>query len=364
MRNMQKLSSKAQSKLTLRSAVVFLFGGLGAVFVLTLIGFLLYNLGSSDKSIAAGSISSVKTGLWVDNNTWNQKRRPGNHEEIIIAHKEEVTINHNLYLEKVTIKVYGTLKLKNSNLRLDETSTILIAKSGKLINEGPASNMLIIGDQPWIGSQINAIGAPAQLTSSGASSVDLLPVELSYFKGAAIDGHSVLLEWSTRSELNNSHFTIEKKVGESDFIFVDTVRGAGNSNHELLYSYEDKHVFAPSVYYRLKQTDFNGDFKYFNIINVTTDKALQSVNPSVKIVQAGPNPFTDKFILLYNSYNVHPIALKISTLNGKVVHQEELMPTTGQNEYVLSENIYLEAGVYIVTLTQNGRSDFVRMIKK
>ncbi len=364
MKTMQKLSSKVQTGVTLRRAVVFLFAGLGTMFALFLIAFLVYNLGSSEKSLAAGSICSVKTGLWVDNNTWNAKRRPSNHEEIIIAQKQEVIINHNLNLENVTIKVYGTLKFRNGNLRLDERSTILIAKSGKIANEGPGSNMLIIGSEPWIGNQIDAIGAPAQLTSSGASSVDLLPVEMAYFRGKATDNRTVLLEWSTKSELNNAYFTIEKKVGDSDFILVDTLRGAGNSNQEKYYEYEDKHVFASSVYYRLKQTDFDGDYKYFNIINVATNKSVNGGVAPLKILQAGPNPFTDKFILLYNSLGSNSLQLKISAINGKTVHQEALQPVDGENEFILPENVHLEAGVYIVTLTQDGRSEFVRMIKK
>lgn len=364
MKNMQKLNSKAQAKLTLRNAVIFLFGGLGVLFVLFLAGFLLYNLGSSEKSIAAGSISSVKTGMWVENRTWNLHRKPIDNEEIVIAQKEEVTVTHNISLRNVTIKVYGTLKLNNANLKLDERSTILIAKTGRIVNAGHSATMLRIGSHTWLGDEVDAIGAPGQLTSSGLTSVDLLPVTLSYFKGTSTDNHSVILEWATQSELNNAYFTIEKKIGDSNFILVDTLRGAGNSNSEIKYSYEDKHVFASSVYYRLKQTDLDGNFKYFNIINVTTDQLGQATTPGVQIKTAGPNPFTDKFILLYNSSGNSNVELKISAMDGKVVHQERLAPIDGENEYTLPETVSMKKGVYIVALLQNGRSDSVKMIKK
>lgn len=361
---MQKLTSSPKAKLTLRNAVLFLYGGLGILFILLMIAFLLYNVGTPEKSIAAGSIASVDTGMWGDDKTWNLDRIPVSNDEIIISDKEEVTITHNVYLENTIIKVYGTLKLKNSDLRLDETSTILIAKTGKIVSEGSEGNMLVIGSYSWVGNQINSIGIPSQLTSSGESSENLLPVELSYFKGSATHKNSVLLEWKTLSEANNSHFTIEKKAGASDFIKVDTVRGAGNSDLERLYTYEDKHVFAASVYYRLKQTDFDGNFKYFNIIHITTEKSANDSNSNIKIIQAGPNPFSEKFILLYNSPSDNHTEILLKSHDGKIQHREELKPVVGENEYTLPGSVNLAPGVYVVSLIQNGNSEHIKMIKK
>ena len=47
-----------------------------------------------------------------------------------------------------------------------------------------------------------------------------------------------------------------------------TVNGAGNSNTQLNYEYDDFEIMDNICYYRLKQTDYDGKFKYHNLISV------------------------------------------------------------------------------------------------
>ncbi|MCX6274393.1 MAG: FG-GAP-like repeat-containing protein, partial [Bacteroidetes bacterium] len=94
-----------------------------------------------------------------------------------------------------------------------------------------------------------------------------LPVELISFSGEPL-GKEVLISWSTASEINNEYFTIERSRNGIDFQIVGEVNGAGNSTQTLKYEYLDHQPYPGINYYRLKQTDVDGAFKYSELIVV------------------------------------------------------------------------------------------------
>ncbi|MDG1475608.1 MAG: BNR-repeat neuraminidase N-terminal domain-containing protein, partial [Vicingaceae bacterium] len=89
----------------------------------------------------------------------------------------------------------------------------------------------------------------------------LLPIELLSYS-VACTGNTVQLDWITASELNNDYFTIERSVDAINFEAIATVDGSGNSSSIHNYSWSDDNPINGTVYYRLKQTDFNGAFEY------------------------------------------------------------------------------------------------------
>ncbi|MBO6516983.1 MAG: lamin tail domain-containing protein [Bacteroidia bacterium] len=87
-----------------------------------------------------------------------------------------------------------------------------------------------------------------------------LPVELIKFTAQAASNHTGQLDWSTATEVDNSHFVLERSYNAYDFEDVATIQGAGNSQQVLNYGYLDNSI-DPSmmtVYYRLRQVDFDG----------------------------------------------------------------------------------------------------------
>lgn len=94
-----------------------------------------------------------------------------------------------------------------------------------------------------------------------------LPIELLYFKGSKYNSDNIL-HWSTASEDNNDYFTIEKTKDGMAWEIIDKEPGAGNSSNQLYYSSVDENVESIINYYRLKQTDYDGKFKYSDIISI------------------------------------------------------------------------------------------------
>ena len=94
-----------------------------------------------------------------------------------------------------------------------------------------------------------------------------LPIELLYFNGVVFETGNKLY-WSTASEDNNDYFNIEKTRDGKIWNSISNMKGAGNSSTQLYYSFVDEDVENIINYYRLKQTDYDGKFKYSEIISI------------------------------------------------------------------------------------------------
>jgi hypothetical protein len=106
-----------------------------------------------------------------------------------------------------------------------------------------------------------------------------LPIELIEFNGYSNNQVNVL-NWVTASEINNDYFTLEKSRSGIYWEEIVKIDGAGNSNTITSYEYVDQKPFPQNNYYRLKQTDFDGNSEYFKIIYIN-----KSINENKKLIK-------------------------------------------------------------------------------
>lgn len=99
-----------------------------------------------------------------------------------------------------------------------------------------------------------------------------LPIELSYFAGS-MQGDVNVLQWKTESEKNNLYFDLEISSDAQNWNSVDKIKGSINSHSPVTYIYNHKGFSRTVNYYRLKQVDIDGGYKYHGIIaiNNTSD---------------------------------------------------------------------------------------------
>ena len=90
-----------------------------------------------------------------------------------------------------------------------------------------------------------------------------LPVELMWFD-AWWNGKVVEVDWATGSETDNDYFTVEKLDSNYEWKYLTTVDGAGTTSTPHLYEVNDSTPTIGYNYYRLKQTDYNGDVDIFS----------------------------------------------------------------------------------------------------
>ncbi len=100
-----------------------------------------------------------------------------------------------------------------------------------------------------------------------------LPIELIKFEG---EGHNQqnVLSWSTASEINNSHFEIERSVDGINFEYIGQIEGAGNSNQIQNYNFMDRNPLKGQIFYRLKQIDFDENSTYSKIVQIQNKESI------------------------------------------------------------------------------------------
>jgi len=94
-----------------------------------------------------------------------------------------------------------------------------------------------------------------------------LPIELLSFNGVSKKLYNSLY-WSTASESNNDYFTVEKTLDGITYNIVGVINANGNSQVTNNYELKDFSFEKVINYYRLKQTDINGNYTYSDIISI------------------------------------------------------------------------------------------------
>ena len=174
-----------------------------------------------------------------------------------------------------------------------------------------------------------------------------LPVELLSFTAKPVNNQTVLTEWITTNEVNSDYFTIEKSKDTDNWEYVGTVDGAGNSSTTLNYSLEDKTPYQGISYYRLKQTDFNGDFKYYGPVAVNLD--------GINIINLYPNPGIDHIDYSVVSSIKSNVTINLIDVLGKKVVSQANDINKGENKLQLDISDY-PVGIYIIQLiTESGK---------
>lgn len=107
-----------------------------------------------------------------------------------------------------------------------------------------------------------------------------LPVELTQFEGLPYPKYNII-EWSTSSEQNSSHFNLESSVDGDNWEKIVTKFASGNSTEDIKYSYIHYNLNS-LTYYRLQQYDIDGVFKTYGPIlvtrHVTNKKIIKYIN--------------------------------------------------------------------------------------
>jgi hypothetical protein len=175
-----------------------------------------------------------------------------------------------------------------------------------------------------------------------------LPIELLDFT-AEPTSKVVNLKWITASETNNSHFTVERSSDGVVFKPVLEKPGAGNSNSVRSYSDVDENPLEGVSYYRLKQTDFNGEFTYSEwvVVNFIGDQKI-----SLETVFADRS--TGNVFFRCNNPENQNININIFDASGKMIHSSSQFSSA--SNWSGSVNMgSLSKGSYIVRLSIAGQ---------
>ena len=180
-----------------------------------------------------------------------------------------------------------------------------------------------------------------------------LPVSLSVFNVKKTAEAQSVIRWTTSSETNNDHFDLEFSIDGKEFDVIHTVKGAGTTYNAINYQFIHKNVNnTKTVYYRLKQTDFNGDFEYHKTIAVHPGKVATSVYSS-------PNPTNGEVNVTLTEETNTPYTITVMDQTGRIVMQKEgnILNSPVSEKFDLKG---FDRGLYLVTI----KTDFTTNVEK
>ena len=282
-----------------------------------------------------GGLSALQLSRWI--RTWIQyvqQQKPGlipiiyTTRSILITLDNDLVTNYRLWIATDDGDISGTPSYQGTSWPNWKFKQYRFGESGGLVTgvTGPV-------DLDSFNGNMNALNG-------------IVPVELTSFTINGDNGN-FKLNWKTVTELNNLGFDVERSINMFDWLKLGFVKGNGNSTVPINYSYVDKSVsMAGKYYYRLKQIDNIGTYKYSDIVEA--DLSAPSI---LELNQNYPNPFNPSTTISYSLPKTEMVSIKIYDMLGKEVR-------TLVNEYknagsymVVFNASNLASGTYLYRLT-------------
>lgn len=183
-----------------------------------------------------------------------------------------------------------------------------------------------------------------------------LSIELLSFDAENYMGDKAKLMWVTASEANNNYFTLERSYDGNKYSTVGVLNGAGNSNEINRYELIDNEPAIGVNYYRLKQTDYDGNSTYSRTQTIMFEE-MDAFNFSIS-----PNPASSEPInLAFSGFQNNDIIINVYDISGTIVFSSSSRFNEQGTSNVTIKNS-LKSGCYFVNATSGGKSQTQKLI--
>lgn len=171
----------------------------------------------------------------------------------------------------------------------------------------------------------------------------------------------VLLNWSTEAEYENAGFEVERMLeGSEEFYGVGFIEGFGTTKKPTNYRFTDINGFDGMSFYRLKQTNFDGEVNYSDVIGVM---GLPNSKPGS--ITLYPLPVDEKLNIRFGKIPKEIKSAKISIKNINGASLFEFDAGVASSEMLEVEEVKsLNKGRYLIEVEYNTglivKQEFVR----
>jgi len=261
--------------------------------------------------------------------------------------KFDKVINFGYICNTGTIEVSPTKQFVNTGGTIDCGGEIITCKFVTQNNGGDIANVSNVDMCCHDGYDPNYLYLGGIVDSNTVSFCGItftgvnLPVELESF-GLDTKEKSVLLNWVTKSELNNDYFVILRSDNGVIFEEIGEVSGMGNSSITVDYQFTDNRPLIGISYYKLQQVDFDGDISFSQVLrtNFTLGNTFSLY----------PNPTNSDINLLLSVDDASDIFIEIFDVLGKLVFVQNQVVFSGTNFVPINIEIFNE-GIYFCKVT-------------
>ncbi|KAA3439758.1 T9SS type A sorting domain-containing protein [Rufibacter hautae] len=212
---------------------------------------------------------------------------------------------------------------------------------------GKGQQGFAISDLTW--RNVNMPAPPVDFSTpstigGGSNGPDPLPISLTAF-GVKKVAEGAKLDWITANEKDNDRFVVERSLDGKTFEAIGEVKGAGNSNVLLKYSFTDRSPKQGVNYYRLTQVDYDGKFERSKTVYLAVKAGTQA-----STLATYPNPTPDALTIKLGAALQNDKTFYILSAAGKLV-KTVVLP---RNETSVQVSVReLAAGLYLVKSDQS-----------
>jgi hypothetical protein len=188
-----------------------------------------------------------------------------------------------------------------------------------------------------------AINSNAVLAPAGAA----LPVNFTAIS-ARKKGTGVEISWNVAGERDVLNYEIQRSTNARDFTSVGEVTATGSET----YSFVDDKPANGISFYRVRNIDADGKYKYTTIVRVNLNRSIE--------LRAYPQPAKDEITIEHA--NAAKGVLTLSTTNGQLIKTLQVKPGINQTAINISS---LNRGLYIVRFDDGeGSIESLRIVKQ
>lgn len=211
-----------------------------------------------------------------------------------------LTVNYKVFIDNGD----GVYNASTDNIEIAAASGIALNSTNSFTFNSPLLGYLPYSNQkPEADRALWIVVTSATRDNATLARLDnncaLLPIEWGDFS-VKWTGRQAKLEWSTRTEIDNQGFEIERKEKDDAAPFrtigsLPSQASGGHSQMDLYYSFIDPTPLSGTVLYRIKQIDQSGKIGY---------SSVRSLSASPMASQLYPNPVQDQLTLIFPSAQI------------------------------------------------------------
>lgn len=181
----------------------------------------------------------------------------------------------------------------------------------------------------------------------GATKYDAPPLPVILFNFTVqLKGKDAYLTWRSESEINFSHFEIERSTNANDFNKIGEQKGIGKT----LYTSNDLNLQNGNYYYRLKLVNNDGSYSYSQIVTISVDESNS--------IMIHNNPVGDVLTIQHQDA-IMERTLRIFNIQGQVV-KTEILPIGTTMISIDVQTLY--SGTYFITISNSVHSITSKLI--
>jgi hypothetical protein len=195
------------------------------------------------------------------------------------------------------------------------------------------------------------------LSDFAVGNQNVLPVNIINLNFEVLNS-DVTLKWSTTYESNNAGFYIERRNnGDSLWQRVEFIKGKSSGIVRTDYFYTDRNLNSGEYYYRIIQTDYNGNHAIYNINKL----CVIGIPSGVYLKLNFPNPFNSKTVISFSLNSDYETNISIFDISGKLQYSYLCTLLKAGNHSVIIDGSGLASGSYIVRLTAGNGTKKIRL---